>query len=50
MLKVIEKQILITFVSEDTPYFLIFSFFEIFRGFCPPMAPHLIMCGKHKST
>ena len=51
-LKMIEKLILITLMLENTPYFLIFPFFEILRGAFaplahpPPMAPplYLIYC------
>ena len=34
-----EKLILITLMHENTPYFLIFPFFEIFRGAFAPLAP-----------
>ena len=32
-----EKLILITLMHENTPYFLIFPFFEIFRGAFAPL-------------
>ena len=34
-----EKLILITVMHENTPYFFIFPFFEIFRGLLPPCPP-----------